>query len=379
MRNKVLKKLLMIAMAVTMISGTSIATVYANANPPAEETTTQVVEETATESTEDTEKKEDTGRVTGEGDNSAFSTPGNAQLVDDKENDDTKQFLTIQTKKGNTFYMVIDRSSNTENVYMMSLVDENDLAEFLDETEKSKETEESTVVIPETTPETTPVAEEETGVKKEEKTGMNVKGLGAIVLAAILGVAGIAVYKKHGRGKEDDYVSEQLEFSDGPYVNEEEDEEEEEEPRSTFSFFKKKEPEVEEESSNSKISQPFDNTITASREAKKRRFTSTGSKVVSMNGRGVEVYVIKPQDFAEAQTAADLLKEGRTVVINLEGVELTVAQRSIDFVGGATYAINGSLQAVSNNIFIAAPDSIEVSGDLKSEIMNENTISPQLK
>ena len=123
MRNKVVKKLLMIAMAVTMISGTSIATVYANANPPAEETTTQVVEETATESTEDAEKKEDTGRVTGEGDNSAFSTPGNAQLVDDKENDDTKQFLTIQTKKGNTFYMVIDRSSNTENVYMMSLVD----------------------------------------------------------------------------------------------------------------------------------------------------------------------------------------------------------------------------------------------------------------
>lgn len=225
----------MIAMAVTMISGTSIATVYANANPPAEETTTQVVEETATESTEDTEKKEDTGRVTGEGDNSAFSAPGNAQLVDDKENDDTKQFLTIQTKKGNTFYMVIDRSSNTENVYMMSLVDENDLAEFLDETEKSKETEESTVVIPETTPETTPAAEEETEVKKEEKkeekteekTGMNVKGLGAIVLATILGVAGIAVYKKHGRGKEDDYVSEQLEFSDGPYVNEEEDEEEE--------------------------------------------------------------------------------------------------------------------------------------------------------
>ena len=221
MRNKVVKKLLMIAMAVTMISGTSIATVYANANPPAEETTTQVVEETATESTEDT------GRVTGEGDNSAFSTPGNAQLVDDKENDDTKQFLTIQTKKGNTFYMVIDRSSNTENVYMMSLVDENDLAEFLDETEKSKETEESTVVIPETTPETTPAVEEETEVKKEEKSGMNVKGLAAIVVAAILGFAGIAVYKKHGRSKDEDYVSEQLEFSDGPYVNEEDDEKEE--------------------------------------------------------------------------------------------------------------------------------------------------------
>ena len=228
MKSKVVKKLLMIAMAVTMISGTSIATVYANANPPAEEATTAGAEETTTEKSKDTEKAEDTGRVTGESNNSAFSTPGNAQLVDDKENDDTKQFLTIQTKKGNTFYMVIDRSSNTENVYMMSLVDENDLAEFLDETEteKDKETEESTVVIPETAPETTP-AEEETEVKKEEKSGMNMKGFAAIVVAAILGFAGIAVYKKHGRSKDEDYVSEQLEFSDGPYVNEEDDEKEE--------------------------------------------------------------------------------------------------------------------------------------------------------
>ena len=86
MRNKVVKKLLTIAMAVTMISGTSLATVYANANPPAEETTTAVVEETTTEKSKDTEKAEDTGRVTGESNNSAFSTPGNAQLVDDKQN-----------------------------------------------------------------------------------------------------------------------------------------------------------------------------------------------------------------------------------------------------------------------------------------------------
>ena len=155
-----------------------------------------------------------------------------------------------------------------------------------------------------------------------------------------------------------------------------EDEEEEEPEKVGFSFFKRKEKEPVEECEE-EVSQHFDHVL--SREEKKKRFTSTGSKVVSMNGRGVEVYVIKPQDFAEAQTAADLLKKGRTVVINLEGVELTVAQRSIDFIGGATYAINGSLQAVSNNIFIAAPDSIEVSGDLKSEIMNENTISPQLK
>ncbi len=168
-------------------------------------------------------------------------------------------------------------------------------------------------------------------------------------------------------------LTEDEEYDEEYEEYEEDDEEYEEEKQERFSFFRKKEP-VEEETGA--VKQPFE----MSREAKKRRFTSAGgSKVISMNGRGVEVCVIKPQDFVEAQTAADLLKDGRTVVINFEGAELTVAQRSIDFIGGATYALNGSLQAVSSNIFIAAPDSIEVSGDLKNEIMNENTISPQLK
>lgn len=212
---KKIKKWLALLMVTVGILSTGTMTAFAYVDESAQ---TEAVPETEAPVIEETQPQTEA---------TPFSVPGNGQLVDDKMDDDTKQFLTIQTKNGNTFFLVLDRSSNTENVYMMSLVDENDLAEFLDETEKSKETEESTVVIPETTPETTPVAEEETGVKKEEKTGMNVKGLGAIVLAAILGVAGIAVYKKHGRGKEDDYVSEQLEFSDGPYVNEEEDEEEE--------------------------------------------------------------------------------------------------------------------------------------------------------
>ena len=226
MRNKVVKKLLMIAMAVTMISGTSIATVYANANPPAEETTTQVVEETATESTEDTEKKEDTGRVTGEGDNSAFSTPGNAQLVDDKENDDTKQFLTIQTKKGNTFYMVIDRSGTSENVYMMSLVDENDLAEFLDENEETEKKEEPAVVLPETTatPEPETTVQPETEVKPE--SGGN-KMLGSAVLGGgiVLVFGGLAAFalSKFRKKKEDGIVEEGLEFADDSYINEDEE------------------------------------------------------------------------------------------------------------------------------------------------------------
>ena len=164
--------------------------------------------------------------MSGESNNSAFSTPGNAQLVDDKENDDTKQFLTIQTKKGNTFYMVIDRSSTSENVYMMSLVDENDLAEFLDETEDSKTEEEQKVVIPETTTETTPAVEKETEETTQKNTGSaDIWKLCTIVLAGGLGIGAVVVYLKYGRKKEDGFVSEQLEFTDGPFINEEQENE----------------------------------------------------------------------------------------------------------------------------------------------------------
>lgn len=106
-------------------------------------------------------------------------------------------------------------------------------------------------------------------------------------------------------------------------------------------------------------------------------FNNQRQRTDSVRGRS-EVYVIKPQEISESQTVTDFLKNGKTIVINMEGLELAPAQRIIDFIGGACYALNGSLQAISANIFIAAPNSIEVSGDLREEILNETTISPQL-
>ena len=91
-----------------------------------------------------------------------------------------------------------------------------------------------------------------------------------------------------------------------------------------------------------------------------------------------EVYVIKPVEFDDAQTVSDFLKAGKTIVINMEGVQIDPAQRIIDFIGGACYGLGGDLKAISANIFIAAPHNIEVSGDLRDEILNESTLSPQL-
>ena len=92
-----------------------------------------------------------------------------------------------------------------------------------------------------------------------------------------------------------------------------------------------------------------------------------------------EVFVIKPQETDEAQSVIDFLKSGRTIVINIEGLSVDVAQRIIDYVGGACYAMGGSLNVVSSNIFIATPQDIEVSGDLREELVGQDALTPYLQ
>ena len=64
-------------------------------------------------------------------------------------------------------------------------------------------------------------------------------------------------------------------------------------------------------------------------------------------------------------TADDYLLSGKAVVLNMEGIHTEVAQRIIDFTSGATYSMRGNLQKISSYIFIATPDSVELSGDFQ--------------
>ena len=211
MKIKIRKLAVMFAMMVMIISSGTM-TAYAYVDETEEE---PVIMEETPEETEAT----------------PFSVAGNGQLLDDITDDETKQFLTVQTKNGNTFFMVIDRSRNSENVYMLSLVDENDLAEFLEEEPEPVEEEKPAVIIEEPQPE--PVVVEPQ--PEPEKAGMN---MGAVLTILVLGagVVGGYYYFKILKPKreEEEAESEDLEFYDGgAYVNEDEesgqDEEEDEE------------------------------------------------------------------------------------------------------------------------------------------------------
>lgn len=82
-------------------------------------------------------------------------------------------------------------------------------------------------------------------------------------------------------------------------------------------------------------------------------------------GSGMEVCVIKPNTVEDAREITETLLANRTVVLNMEGLDVDVAQRIIDFTSGSCYAISGNLQKISHYIFIITPASVDISGDFQ--------------
>lgn len=99
-----------------------------------------------------------------------------------------------------------------------------------------------------------------------------------------------------------------------------------------------------------------------------RRPRTIPPKSRKSNGNGMEVCVVKPTTFEEAREITDILLSNRTVVLNLEGLNVDIAQRIIDFASGSCYAMSGNLQKISNYIFIITPPSVDISGTFQDLI-----------
>ncbi|MEI3246649.1 MAG: cell division protein SepF [Lachnospiraceae bacterium] len=108
----------------------------------------------------------------------------------------------------------------------------------------------------------------------------------------------------------------------------------------------------------------------------------TSSKITPLSGRtsvaNMEVCVIKPNSMEDTREIADTLLDDCTVLLNLEGIDVEVAQRVIDFSSGTCYALGGSLQKVSSYIFVLTPANVEISGDFQ-EILNNNFNMPSFR
>lgn len=219
------KKVVTLILTVMMLMATG-TTAFAYTGDVEEETSTQV-EVTVTESdTEaETESETEAEQVIDEtpiNREDAFSVPGNAQVQDDITNGSSKEFLTIKTKNNNTFYVIIDRSANIDNVYMLSQIDENDLKEFLEEDQNA-----STIVDvkPDIVIDETPTTQEQPETEEPEKGNSNMGALLGILGLAVAGV-GAYGYMKFIKPKkdEDDTDDEGMEIIDEFEANEEDSE-----------------------------------------------------------------------------------------------------------------------------------------------------------
>lgn len=105
---------------------------------------------------------------------------------------------------------------------------------------------------------------------------------------------------------------------------------------------------------------------------------STGSKVIPMRSvakGGMEVCIVKPSTFEDAQDVCNTILSGRAAVVNLEGFDADEAQRIMDFISGCIFAVNGKLHRISKFIFIFSPENVDISGDYMDLISESSTNS----
>ena len=108
-----------------------------------------------------------------------------------------------------------------------------------------------------------------------------------------------------------------------------------------------------------------------------RTFWNRRSKVVNMpQTEQIKMVISQPTSFEQSEAICDLLKEKKSVIVNLEYVNKDIARRIVDVISGAVHALDGHIQKVSNSIFLIAPYNYEITSDLaREEIRNKLSVS----
>lgn len=149
---------------------------------------------------------------------------GNLTLVDDIQVEDSeeKQYMTVVTKDGNYFYIIIDRAGDKENVYFLNMVDEADLLALIEDIDTAQE-------MPVTTPQ--PELESEpVPVPETEQENDKDSNIGSVLLLLLLvggGIVGAFYYFKVLKNKTSTKGSTDLEEYDFDYDEDDEDDEDE--------------------------------------------------------------------------------------------------------------------------------------------------------
>lgn len=122
--------------------------------------------------------------------------------------------------------------------------------------------------------------------------------------------------------------------------------------------------ETEEMLEEEETQQNFAKETPVKREPIIRRYTTDRRARPEEDAAGMRVVLCKPDVFNDVAPIADHLRQGKTVVLNLETTERETSRRVVDFLSGSAYALSCKLKKVANNTFIIVPNSTDISGEL---------------
>lgn len=108
-----------------------------------------------------------------------------------------------------------------------------------------------------------------------------------------------------------------------------------------------------------------------------RRIWGRRSKVVNMpQTQQVKMVICQPTTFEQSEAICDLLKEKKSIIVNLEYVNKDIARRIVDVVSGAVHALDGHIKKISNSIFLVAPYNYDIENEMaREEIKNKLSVS----
>ncbi|MGI6556695.1 MAG: cell division protein SepF [Pseudoramibacter sp.] len=82
---------------------------------------------------------------------------------------------------------------------------------------------------------------------------------------------------------------------------------------------------------------------------------------------GAQVLVLSPEFFSDAPSIVNKIKENKTVVVNLKNTEYEDGRKIFDFLNGAVFALEGTINRIADNVFILAPKQVSVSTEMQKD------------
>lgn len=107
-----------------------------------------------------------------------------------------------------------------------------------------------------------------------------------------------------------------------------------------------------------------DGSLERNRNERMETYTKRNNVIKVHSNTDMKVFICEPEKYEDCTKAVDEIKNRKVVVLNIEGMELENQKQIFEFIKGSVYALEASIQKISNGIFVLAPSNVQIDGRL---------------